>query len=72
VLKVLLDLTVVSDVDISVVGSQHDAIQLAGGSGTEFALFSVQSAVRRVLELARLDRVFVIHRDLAEGLRGGD
>ncbi len=70
--KVLVDLSGVSYIDSSGVASLVEAFQLARGRGTEFALFSVQGAVRRVLELARLDRVFVIHQDLAEGLRGDD
>ena len=34
-------------------------------------LVAVNAAALRVLELARLDKVFTIHETLVEGIRGG-
>ena len=48
-----------------------EAFQTAKKSGTDFALVSVNAAALRVLELARLDKVFTIHGSLAEGLDAG-
>ena len=69
--KVLVDLSGVGYIDSSGVASLVEAFQAARQKGHEFALVSVNAAARRVLELARLDRVFVIHDTLADGLGGG-
>ena len=66
--KVLVDLSGVSYIDSSGVASLVEAFQRAKKSGVEFALVSVNAPARRVLELARLDKVFTIHETLAEGL----
>jgi anti-sigma B factor antagonist len=66
--KVLVDLSGVSYIDSSGVASLVEAFQRARKSGVTFALVSVNAPARRVLELARLDRVFTIHETLAEGL----
>jgi anti-sigma B factor antagonist len=66
--KVLVDLSGVAYIDSSGVASLVEAFQLARKRGTEFALVSVNAAALRVLELARLDRVFTIHETLADGL----
>jgi anti-sigma B factor antagonist len=66
--KVLVDLSGVSYIDSSGVASLVEAFQKAKKSGVEFALVSVNAPARRVLELARLDKVFTIHEHLADGL----
>lgn len=66
--KVLVDLSGVEYIDSSGVASLVEAFQKAKKSGVEFALVSVNDSARRVLELARLDKVFTIHDTLADGL----
>lgn len=66
--KVLVDLSAVEYMDSSGIASLVEAFQLSRKKGTEFALVSVNAAPRRVLELARLDKVFTIHETLADGL----
>ncbi len=69
---VLVDLSEVSYIDSSGVASLVEAFQTSKQSGIRFALVSVNPAALRVLELARLDKVFTIHDTLAEGLGAGD
>lgn len=69
---VLVDLSGVTYIDSSGVASLVEAYQLARKNHTSFALVSVNPAALRVLELARLDKVFTIHETLADGLRGED
>jgi len=66
--KVLVDLSGVSYIDSSGVASLVEAFQRAKKAGVEFALVSVNAPALRVLELARLDKVFTIHPTLAAGL----
>ena len=66
--RVLVDLSGVSYIDSSGVASLVEAFQLARKNGTQFALVAVNAAALRVLELARLDRVFTIHETLADAL----
>lgn len=68
---VLVDLSAVSYIDSSGVASLVEAFQAARKGGVRFALASVNPAARRVLELARLDKVFVIHESVSDGLVGG-
>lgn len=68
---VLVDLGEVGYMDSSGVASLVEAYQLARRNGTSFGLFGLRDAPRRVLELARLDRVFPIFASLEEGLDGG-
>ena len=68
---VFVDLAGVAYMDSSGVASLVEAFQTSKKNGTEFGLVSVNPAVRRVLVLARLDKVFSIHETLADGLRGG-
>jgi anti-sigma B factor antagonist len=67
---VLVDLSGVAYIDSSGVASLVEAFQLARRKGTDFALAEVNPAALRVLELARLDKVFTIHETLADGLDG--
>ncbi len=68
--KVLVDLSGVDYIDSSGVASLVEAFQQAKRRGSEFALVAVSAAALRVLSLARLDKVFVIHETLAGGLDG--
>ena len=66
--KVLVDLSAVEYIDSSGVASLVEAFQRAKKAGQGFALVAVNEAPRRVLQLARLDKVFTIHETLADGL----
>ena len=66
--KVLVDLSRVEYMDSSGVASLVEAFQRAKKNGVEFALVAVNDAPLRVLELARLDKVFTIYETLADGL----
>ncbi len=68
---VFVDLSGVSYIDSSGVASLVEAFQASRKKGLKFALVSVNAAALRVLELARLDKVFTIHESLPEGDRGG-
>jgi anti-sigma B factor antagonist len=65
---VYVDMSAVSYIDSSGVASLVEAFQAAKQKQSSFALVSVNPAALRVLQLARLDKVFVIHDTLAEGL----
>ena len=69
--RVLVDLSEVTYIDSSGVASLIEAFQLARKRSVDFALADVSPAALRVLELARLDRVFTIHPTVADGLDGG-
>ncbi len=66
---VLVDMSDVSYIDSSGVASLVEAYQIARSNKTSFALANVSSSALRVLELARLDKVFTIHPSLADGLK---
>lgn len=68
---VFVDLSGVSYIDSSGVASLVEAFQSSRKNGTLFALVAVNPAALRVLQLARLDKIFTIHETLAEGLGGG-
>lgn len=68
--SVFVDLSGVSYIDSSGVASLVEAYQAARQKSVGFGLVSVNPAALRVLELARLDKVFTIHGSLAEGLGG--
>jgi len=68
---VLVDLSGVSYIDSSGVASLVEAFQSARARGTGFGLASPSEAARRVLHLARLDKVFPIHASVHDGLAGG-
>jgi anti-sigma B factor antagonist len=69
--NVLVDLSGVSYIDSSGVANLVEAFQLSRQKGTGFALVSVNAPAMRVLELARLDKVFRIYATLEDGLDGG-
>ena len=66
----LVDLSGVAYMDSSGVASLVEAYQRSRKKGTAFALVSVNTPALRVLELARLDRVFTIHGTLEDALHG--
>ncbi len=68
---VLVDLSGVDYIDSSGVASLVEAFQASKKKGTGFALVSVNAPALRVLQLARLDKVFTIHESLTDGLHGG-
>ena len=53
----------VSYIDSSGIAALVEGFQSARARGSRFALVAVSDAVRAVLELARLDRVFLIVAD---------
>ena len=63
--RVVADLGAVSYIDSSGVASLVEAFQVSRKKGATFALASVSPAAMRVLSLARLDKVFTIHPDVA-------
>ena len=63
---VLVDLSGVTYIDSSGVASLVEAFQVAKRKSIAFALVSVNPAALRVLQLARLDKVFTIHESLPE------
>lgn len=67
---VVVDLSRVGYMDSSGVASLVEAFQDSRRRGTRFALAAVSPRALRVLQLARLDKVFTIHETVAEGLRG--
>jgi anti-sigma B factor antagonist len=65
---VLVDMSGVSYIDSSGVASLVEAHQSARKGKSTFALADVSQSAMRVLELARLDKVFTIHSSLADAL----
>jgi anti-sigma B factor antagonist len=60
-----VELSQVSYIDSSGIAALVEGFQNARTRGTRFALVRISDAVRAVLELARLDRVFLIVPDAA-------
>ena len=69
---VVVDLSGVDYLDSSGVASLVEAFQQARKRQTDFGLVCVAESTRRVLELARLDRVFRIYPSLEDALHGRD
>jgi len=67
--KVLVDLSSVTYIDSSGVASLVEALQAAKRNGGKFALVAASDPTRRVLELARLDKVFTMYTTVDEGLK---
>ena len=65
---VLVDLSGVSYIDSSGVASLVESFQAARKGSQPFALAAVSEATLRVLQLARLDKVFTIYETVADGL----
>jgi anti-sigma B factor antagonist len=64
-----VDLSEVSYIDSSGIAALVEGFQGARARGSRFALVAVSDAVRAVLQLARLDRVFLIVADRAALLK---
>ena len=67
--KVIVDLSEVTYIDSSGVASLVEALQAAKKNGSQFSLAAVSEPTRRVLELARLDKVFTLYDSVEEGLQ---
>jgi anti-sigma B factor antagonist len=59
-----VELSEVSYIDSSGIAALVEGFQTARGNGSRFVLVAVSKAVLAVLQLARLDRVFVLVDDL--------
>lgn len=66
--SILVDLSGVGYIDSSGVASLVECLQSAKKSGQKLALVSVSDGALRVLQLARLDRVFVICATIDDGV----
>jgi anti-sigma B factor antagonist len=66
--RIVVDLSAVNYIDSSGVASLVEAFQVSRKKGSAFALASVSSAAMRVLSLARLDKVFMIHPSVEAAL----
>lgn len=67
---VAVDLSKVEYIDSSGIAGLVEAYQMARKNGTRFALAAISDPVRRVLQLARLDRVFTIADTVETALEG--
>ncbi|MEC4674915.1 MAG: STAS domain-containing protein [Nitrospirota bacterium] len=67
-LPVLVDLEAVSYMDSSGIASLVESFQRAKKHSVEFSLVCVNPSVLRVLNLARLDKVFTIHETVEQAL----
>lgn len=67
---VAVDLSRVEYIDSSGIAGLVEAYQMARKSGTLFVLVAISDPVRRVLQLARLDRVFTIAATIEDALGG--
>jgi len=65
---VVVDLSGVDYIDSSGIANLVEALQTANRQGTGFQLVSVTGQAMRVLQLARLEKVFAIHDDLAAAI----
>ena len=68
---VVVDMSAVNYIDSSGIASLVEAFQTARRKGTSFALAAVSASALRVFELARLDKVFTIHKTVADGTGHG-
>jgi len=67
-MPVLVDLSQVGYIDSSGVASLVESFQAARKAGQNLVLISVSDGAKRVLELARLDKVFTICDSLDDGI----
>lgn len=65
---VLVDMTRVAYIDSSGIASLVEAYQMARKNGTRFILAAISQPALRVLQLARLDKVFAIAETVEAGL----
>lgn len=69
-MPVLVDLSKVSYIDSSGIASLVESLQTARKGGSDLALLAVSAAALRVLQLARLDKVFAIYPSADDGIEG--
>jgi len=67
-MPIMVDLSGVGYIDSSGVASLVESFQAARKAGQNLILVSVSDGAKRVLELARLDKVFTICDTLEDGL----
>ncbi len=67
-MPIMVDLSGVGYIDSSGVASLVESFQAARKAGQDLVLVSVSDGARRVLELARLDKVFTICDTLDDGI----
>jgi len=67
--NVIVDLSGVTYIDSSGVASLVEALQAAKKNGSRFALAATSEPTRRVLELARLDKVFTMYDNVEDGVK---
>ena len=70
-LPVLVDLSAVTYIDSSGIANLIEAFQAAQARDMAFGLVGAAGQVMRVLELARLDKVFELHDSVAAALAEG-
>ena len=68
--NLLVDLSAVTYIDSSGVASLVEALKASRENGTRFALAAASEPARRVLELARLDKVFTMYDTIDDALNG--
>ena len=66
--NLLVDLSAITYIDSSGVASLVEGYQTAKKQNLKFGLIGVSTAAMNVLQLARLDKVFPIHANVAERL----
>jgi anti-sigma B factor antagonist len=69
--NVLVDLSAATYIDSSGIACLVEALQKARGKGRDVGLVALSMQAKRVLELARLDMVFLIHDDLDAAAAAG-
>ena len=67
-MPILVDLSKVGYIDSSGVASLVESFQSARKAGTNLALVSISDGALKVLQLARLDKVFIICDTIEDGL----
>ena len=67
----LVDMSEVGYIDSSGIASLVESFQTGRAKGKRFALVNVSEPALRVLQLARLDKVFEIHATVEDALRKG-
>jgi anti-sigma B factor antagonist len=70
--RVVVDLSAVNYIDSSGVASLVEAFQVSRKKSAFFALANVSAAALRVLNLARLDKVFSIHPSVEAAVAAKD
>ena len=70
--SVYVDMARVTYIDSSGGASLVESFQSARAGGSGFTLISVSEEVMRVIQLARLDKIFTIHDNLDAARQAGD